>query len=822
MKQRIFLFLMAVPLGWCLLSAPDDAVKPLPISGFQDSGVFKLVVRDTEVGRIDFTLTGQGKYRRKFVVSMAGQTAEYHLEINSNSRGEWETMEIKVPTETIQVRRRAEKAEYHLEKEDETYRVDMTENHILYDNYGPVFESLMIRAYDMCKKGVQTFSRYLVPSSFKDVTLEFKGREIRKVGDREWKLNRFDMNLVGIEVQIWADQADKILLMNVPVQYAAYIREGFEALLKVGDGDPLVSKPQYEVEKETVPIPMRDGVRLSTDLYFPQTEREDPRFPVVLVRTPYMKEMNELTGNYFGKRGYVVAIQDCRGRFASEGNWEPFVHEPEDGYDTIEWLGTRNWSSGKVGMIGGSYLGWVQLWAASENPPHLTTIIPNVAPPDPFYNIPYEYGSFYILGAIWWAEILEKEATGDLSGQAMAQINQRKYEKILQSLPVIDLDMKILGKKNPYWRKWIRHNTNDAYWQQVNFMEKLKDLDIPVFLQSGWFDGDGIGSKLNYQALKQSKNRYIKLILGPWGHTDQSHSRVGDYDFGKEAAPDLQNMYLRWFDHWLKGRENTIVEEPLVQYFVMFSNRWMKGDTYPIPGETDFIPFYFSSQKGANTSKGDGILVTEIPVDGRPSDQYIYDPGNPTPWPEYYYRSEEEIQQEKDKTVDLEEYKERVEAFHNQVTDRRKDILVYQTPVLKEPVSIAGPVSAVLYASTSAPDTDWFVTLMDVDEKEGRIFHLVRGTIRARFRHSLEKPEMLEKGRVYRYEIDMWQTGITFQKGHRIRVEVSSALFPVFSRNLNTGGHNEMETEFQKATQKIYHSKAHPSHVLLPVVKLDD
>ena len=819
MKVKTTLIIILGLLIVAILFGVEEEVKPLPISGFEESGTFKLIVQGTEIGLIQYSLTPEGQYTRKFIISMAGQKAEFDIKITSNAAGEWESMEIMVPTETVTVKRLEDKAEYHLEKKGETYSVNLTDQHILYDNYGPVFESLMLKAYDMEKKGIQKFSRYIVPSRLVDVELEFKGKEIRKVKDKELSFDRYDMNLLGIDVQFWTDQEHKIMLMNVPVQHAAFVREGFEDLLQAGAEDPLLSKPLYEVSKQIVMIPMRDGVKLSTDLYFPKAE--DSKFPVILVRTPYKKEMNELTGNYYAKRGYVVAVQDCRGRFESEGTWEPFIYEPKDGYDTIEWLGTQEWSTGKVGMIGASYVGWVQLWAASENPPHLTTIIPNVAPPDPFYNIPYEYGSFFILGAIWWAEILETEATGDLSGKTMAQINERKYEKVLKSLPVIDLDEKIMGKKNPYWRKWIQHNTNDDYWKRANFMEKLKSLDIPVFLQSGWFDGDGIGSKLNYMALKQSKNKFIKLILGPWGHTDQSHSRVGDYDFGKEAAPDLQNLYLRWFDYWLKGIDNKIEEEPLVQYFVMFSNKWLKGETYPLP-ETEFTKFYLGSTEGANTSKGDGMLMTEEPTGDKEYDQYIYDPGDPTPWPEYYYKSEEEIKQEKEKTIDIEEYRKRVEAFHNKVSDERNDILVYQTAPLEEPISIAGPVSAVLYASTSAPDTDWFITLMDVDDEEGKIFHQVRGTIRARFRNSMEKPELLQKDKIYRYEIDMWQTGITFQKGHRIRIEVSSALFPMFSRNLNTGGHNEMETEFQKATQKIFHTKDYPSHILLPVVKLND
>jgi putative CocE/NonD family hydrolase len=791
-------------------------VKPALISGFEESAVFKLIVQESEIGRIEYSLTATGNYSRKFILSLAGQKAEYSLTIASNPRGEWESMEIIDPTETVSVKRLADAAEFHLKKKGETYSVKLSEGHILDDNYGPVFDSLMLKAYDMEKKGIQKFSRYAIPSRIIDVELEYKGKEVRTVKGRDIPFNRFLLSVLGIEVQIWADSDHHIFLMNVPIQKAAFVREGYEALMIVGAEDPLRSRPEYEIRRETAMVPMRDGVKLATDLYFPRAEGQ--KFPVILIRTPYKKEMGELTGNYYARRGYVVAIQDCRGRFGSEGTWEPFIHEPKDGYDTVEWLGTRDWSTGKVGMIGGSYVGWVQLWAATEKPPHLVTIIPNVAPPDPFYNIPYEYGSFFILGAIWWAEILEKEATADLSGQTMAQINERKYEQIFKSLPVIDLDKKILGRENAYWRKWIEHNTNDAYWQQANFMDKLKGLDIPVFLQSGWFDGDGIGSKLNYFALSQSKNKFIKLILGPWGHTDESSSRLGDFDFGKEAAPDLQALYLRWFDYWLKGIDNKIIEEPLVQIFVMFSNSWLKGNIYPLP-ETKFTKFYLNSTKGANSSLGDGLLSSKLPAGEKEYDQYVYDPGDLTPWPEYYFKSEEETKQEKDKTIDVEEYRERVKAFHNKVSDERQDILVYQTEPLEEPISIGGPVSAVLHASTSAPDTDWFVTLMDVDEKN-HIMHLVRGTIRARFRNSMEKPELLEENKIYRYEIDMWQTGITFQKGHRIRVEISSAMFPMFSRNLNTGGHNEKETKYRKADQRIYHSEQYPSHILLPVVEV--
>ncbi len=196
------------------------------------------------------------------------------------------------------------------------------------------------------------------------------------------------------------------------------------------------------------------------------------------------------------------------------------MHEAEDGHDAIEWLAVQPWSDGKVGMIGGSYLGWVQWWAASEKPAHLVTIIPNVAPPDPHYNIPYEYGAFFLLGSIWWAQVLESEATAELSGVKMAELGESDYSKVLNTLPVIDLDKILLKKENPYWRDWIRHGEEAKFWQKANFLEKLKNVDIPVFHQSGWFDGDGIGTKLNYQKMKSFGHANQKMIVGPWGHTD--------------------------------------------------------------------------------------------------------------------------------------------------------------------------------------------------------------------------------------------------------------------------------------------------------------
>jgi putative CocE/NonD family hydrolase len=407
---------------------------------------------------------------------------------------------------------------------------------------------------------------------------------------------------------------------------------------------------------------------------------------------------------------------------------------------------------------------------------------------------------------------VDSQATGDLSGAAFSKIFEKKYSKLLRALPVIDLDKTVLGKENPYWRKWIQHPTNDDYWQSANFLDRLKNVNIPVFHQSGWFDGDGIGTKLNYLRMASFNHQNQKLTLGPWGHTDTAARMIGDRDFGEHAVIDLQRDYLRWFDYWLKGVDNGIAKEPLVSLFVMGSNRWLHGATYPLE-VTRFQKLYLASGGQANTAKGDGKLTFDAPPSNSPSDHYSYDPGDPTPDPRLYEESEENEKKERSAM----ERKAEAQGYHQKITEERKDILVYVTDAFTQPLSFAGPVSAVLYAGSSARDTDWFISLSEVDN-DGKIFPLVQGKIRARFRKSMTIPKLLKPNEVYEYTIDLWQTGITIPAGSRLRIEVASAAFPFFSRNLNTGGHNETETKYVTAEQTIYHNQRYPSHILLPVV----
>lgn len=800
------------PASAVSVAAEQQTGLPVSMAGFSDQGVFELYKNEDRLVTSTFEWRPDGTFTTENVLAMAGQEVRTIFKYTPDAEGRFQRIEVTQPGGVAVVEREGFLVRTSFKEMKGT--VNLKPDCILFENFTPVFMTLAVKRYDRARGGKQTFPVFVIAGmgAVVEASLEFKETVERTVGTRDIRLDHYTYYFPGVDIEVYAGAEDsKIYFADVPAQRACYVREGYLALRRPPAEDKSVSQPTFEVvEQRGVKVRMRDGVHLSTDLYLPKT---DEKVPVILTRTPYKKEMSELEGRFYARRGYAVAIQDCRGRFASEGEWEPFVNEKQDGYDTIEWLAAQPFSNGKVGMIGASYLGWVQWWALSQKPPHLVTIIPNVSPPDPFYNFPYEYGVFFIFGGIWWADIVEQEATGELSGEKIGKIFEKKWGALLRDLPVIEADKKILGKESKYWRKWIEHNTLDEYWARASFFDSLKDARIPVFHQSGWFDGDGIGAKLNYATMKKYGHQNQKLILGPWGHQAEASRSIGDWDFGPQAAIDLPREYLRWFDYWLKGMDNGVKTEPLVRIFVMNSNVWLEGDTYPLP-QTKFEKWYIRGDGSANTSRGDGRLTrTPPPADERP-DKYTYDPGDPTPNPSYFEQTEEEDRKERSQ----EERKKISREHHQKVTDERRDILCYTTEPFEADYTFAGPISAVLYASTSAKDTDWVMRLVLL-EKE-RTVPLVEGRLRARYRESMSRPTLLEPGKVYEYNIDMWQTGITIQKGSRLRVEIASASYPLFSRNLNTGGHNEMETQYVSAEQTIYHDAARPTHVLLPMIEL--
>ena len=440
-------------------TADQKTPKGLPatLAGFEDQANFSLVVNEERLGSMQSTWKKDGSFESHAAISLAGQKAEATTRIVPEADGRWKTITLEAAVGTITLKRDGSSVTRTFK--DKTTTLETREGVVIFENNSPALVSQAIRAYDRSKGGTQTLPLLVLTGRAVDVTLEAKETTEHAIGGKDLTLTKFLYGLPGLDLFVWADSTAKVYLIEIPAQKAAFVREGYEALRKAEAADPSLSAAKYEVAIDrSVGVPMRDGVKLVTDIYRPQGLE---KAPIILVRTPYKKEMAELQARFYARRGYIYAVQDCRGRFGSGGVWEPFVNEAKDGYDTIEWLAKQPFSDGKVGMIGGSYLGWVQWWAASEHPPHLVTMIPNVAPPDPFYNVPYEYGAFFLEGAIWWADILESGATADISGVAMSKIGEKKYSKLLRALPVIDLDKSVLGKENPYWRKWIQHPSND-------------------------------------------------------------------------------------------------------------------------------------------------------------------------------------------------------------------------------------------------------------------------------------------------------------------------------------------------------------------------
>ncbi|HLJ46956.1 MAG TPA: CocE/NonD family hydrolase [Bryobacteraceae bacterium] len=773
------------------------AAKGLPatLAGFEDCSTFVIFYNEERLGTQDSVWRADGSFESRSLMQVAGQSIEASAKIVPDTEGRWQKMTFQSAIGTRCINRTGT-AVTHTFKNANTEKTSTFETEagaVLFEGNSMALISQALRLYSVEQGGVQKFPVLMESKLAAELSLQAGEQMVRDVDGKKLVLNSFVYGLPGIDIRAWADYTGRLYMVEIPAQNVVFVRVGFERLR-------VARAPVLQVEVQSgVGVPVRDGIELATDIYRPVGVE---RAPVILMRTPYKKELNELKARFLARRGYVCAVQDVRGRYSSPGVWEPFVHEANDGYDTIEWLASQPFSNGKVGMIGGSYLGFVQWAAAAEHPPHLATIIPNVSPTDPFYNIPYEYGVF-MLWSLWWADVVESEACSDVTGAALRRIADKKYRKLFGSLPVIDLDIAVLGKRNHYWRNWIGHPTFDSYWGPSSFLDKLADVNIPVFHQSGWFDGDGIGTKLNYLRMVSHGHANQKLTLGPWGHTDTATRLIGERDFGENAIIDLQQDYLRWFDYWLRGLDNGVAVEPLVSVFVMGANEWRQGQSYPLEN-TRFEKLYLAEC---------GTLSFEAPADGLPPDRYRYDPGDPTPALQFYQESEENEK----RVRTAEERKQEAREQHVRLAAERSDILVYQTEPLTQPITFAGPLSAVLYASSSARDTDWFVTLSEVDG-EGKIFQLTQGRLRGRFRNSLTVPELLAPGEIYEYRIDLWQTGICVPPGARLRVEIASAAFPLFSRNLNTGGHNEVETEYVSAEQVIYHDREHPSHVLLPVI----
>jgi hypothetical protein len=592
--------------------------------------------------------------------------------------------------------------------------------------------------------------------------------------------------------------------------------------------------PQAEIEvRRDVLVPMRDGVKLATDLYLPARNAE--KLPVILVRTPYNKNGERGNGTYFASRGYAFVAQDTRGRYASEGVWRFLNDDGPDGVDAAAWVGKQPWSNGKIGMMGTSYVGGTQHAMALERPPELATIIPVDAVSNMGRQSMRHAGAFEMR---FWNWVMLNSARGsqaarDPAAQKTLQEMADQRRLYLAQLPLRKGTTPL--KLAPDLEEWLveamKHGANDAFWRHnnvVDFPERYKD--IPVYLVGGWYDSWAGNTTANYAALSGRIQGPVYLIMGPWIHGAQGRSAHGQLSFGKDAAiADPLAWRLEWFDAWLKGKPTKVGREApfssRVRIFVMGTGDCSKGADgldqhggywrdeaeWPL-ARAKPTPFYFH---------GGGTLSAEAPAADRASTSYVFDPKDPVPTIGGQISSGDGILLQGG-------WDQRggphVWNFPQPIPlSARNDVLVFQTPPLAADVEVTGEIEVKLWVSSDAPDTDFTAKLVDVHPPGPHHpggFDLLIGDaiLRARFRDSLSEEKRMEPGNVYPVRIRLYPTSNVFKKGHRIRVDLSSSNFPRFDVNPNTGEPLNDHRQWKKAVNTIHHDRQRPSHILLPLV----
>ena len=585
------------------------------------------------------------------------------------------------------------------------------------------------------------------------------------------------------------------LLMFVSLFFSLFLPVDKCAAQAAGAQQAMPTRIDFDVR-----VTMRDGVKLSADIYRPDVRAsggsgEAGKFPVILVRTPYNKSTERgnhlVLGKYFASHGYVYVAMDVRGRGDSDGVFVPYRNEGPDGYDAIEWCAAQSWSNGKVGTIGGSYLGYDQWIAALQQPPHLTTMIVLVTPPDPFVESPTGLQSPTYMS--WYHLLL---------GHTLHNSAAVDWTALYWHLPLDTMD-EAAGFHAPYWQDILNHPGINAWWEPLIYQNKFDRVKLPILHISGWYDDEQAGAVMNYigmtkRGATEEVRKNQKLLMGPWPHAVNSTRKLGAIDFGPTAQIDLEGYELRWFDRWLKSAANGIMEEKPVRIFAMGRNEWREEADWPIP-ETEYVKYFLSGEGKANSLFGDGKLVKLPPPEAVSSDHFRYDPSDPVPFlmePTYA------------QVGGPDDYR---------AVERRDDVLVYTSEAFDEERLICGPVKAHLSAASSAVDTDFMVKLIDV-WPNGFAQRLTDGMVRARYRNGGNKMSLIEPGKIYEYDVDVWNTCQEFGKGHRVRVEVASSAFPKYDRNQNTGEPLGKTANLKVAEQTIYHDAAHASYVVLPMV----
>ena len=595
-----------------------------------------------------------------------------------------------------------------------------------------------------------------------------------------------------------------------------------------------LAPPHYEVRVEkSEMVAMRDGVRLSTDIYFPAGA--SGKLPVIRMRTPYGKnrprERSVAAARMFASRGFVVAVQDTRGRYESEGRFGIMRGDAEDGYDTVDWLASQPWSNNKVGTYGCSYRGALQIYTARLRHPSLAAMIPQAGPGA---GLGLAGGEPRYLG-IWHGGALELAGTFSFTWYSGSKIHYRPppgiaretlirvapyfnpapklpeidKQAVLSGLPTLSI-LEKLGGPPTDWEDLVTHKFGDPWWDRIGYFTDGDSVDVPTLGINSWYDVN-VGNTLyrfnlfreNSTSERSRGNQFV--IISPTLHCASEKASedtvVGELSMG-DARLGHDAIYVAWFDHWLKGSDNGITGMPKVQYYLMGRNEWRGADEWPLP-ETDFTKYYLHSDGHANSRFGTGALAVSPPGKDAAADRFVYDPA--TPVPSMVGKNGSLHGGPGSGPVDQREL------------ETRGDILVYTSEPFPEGLEMTGPLEVVLFVSSSARDTDFTAKLLDL-YPDGRAFNLRAGIKRARYREGYEREVWMEPDKVYRLRIPLDPTSNYFAPGHRLRLEISSSNFPRWDRNLNTGGRNYDEAEGVPAANAVHHSPAYPSHIVLPVI----
>lgn len=551
-----------------------------------------------------------------------------------------------------------------------------------------------------------------------------------------------------------------------------------------------------------VGVRMRDGVRLSADIYLPAGGTTEGPYPTVLCRTPYDNQgaANPTTAEYLAEHGYAVVQQHVRGRYNSGGDWRPFHNEGADGFDTMAWLAEQPWCDGRVGTMGISYEGWTQWALAKEKPPNLRTMVSTAACGRWMQEVPFHNGVL-ALGMFAW---LNRVGRRTVQSPHMFAEN---LPDTFRHLPVGTMDQ-ALDRDLPAWREWLSHPALDYYWRKLRLDRDYPAIDVPVLHITGWYDDDQSGALYFHQGMSTGSPRSTDqhLLLGPWDHDGTLHPRrtLGGIDFGPESVVDMKEVHRDWFDRWLRGDGRSAKPTPRSRVFFTGANAWRDLRAWPAP--CTFLHYYLRSAGLANTRAGDGALATELPTGDEPADRYAYDPADPVP----------SLIDERMYFPDM----ARTPLDHGFKHDRQ-DVLVYTGPEADDQVVITGTPVLHLFAASDCSDTDFFTALHDVSPAGGSML-LAEGRCGGRFRTDLSRPTPLEPGQVVKFVIQLGAVGHVLHVGHRLRLTVTSSDFPTWNRNLNTGEPIDRGVAMRVANNQVIHTATQPSHLVLPVLENGD